>query len=75
MGSGKSGLCRCARDYNGQTRRIEEAFGVIDEEHYPAGRLVDHREREAKRRFEQLKNEMTARSVATELERREHGEM
>jgi hypothetical protein len=38
-------------------------------------RLVDDRESEARRRFEQLKSEMTGRAAAANLVRRDSGEM
>jgi hypothetical protein len=38
-------------------------------------RLVDDRESEARRRFEQLKSEMTGRAAAANLVRRDGGEM
>jgi hypothetical protein len=38
-------------------------------------RLVDDRESEARRRFEQLKSEMTGRSAATDFPRNDGGEM
>jgi hypothetical protein len=38
-------------------------------------RFVDEREREARRQFEQLKSEMTGRSAAASLVRKDGGEM
>ena len=40
-----------------------------------AVRFVDEREREARRQFEQLKSEMTGRSAAASLVRKDGGEM
>ena len=40
-----------------------------------AVRLVDNREQEARRRFEQLKSEMTGRSAAANLVRKDGGEI